>query len=356
MVDDEMNTNYLSTSYARILFRHLRLSEQSCAPFFEGTNLSFEELMTLDSRVSYLDQIRLFENAISLSNQPELGLTVGARFHLSSHGPLGIAIFSSADLVKGLETLIKYSETRAQFVHFESEIIDAEYHIKIKENLDLGNLKCFLSETTVCSIYSAITFFTEIPGFTGRICFNYAKPDYFDAYQKVFGKQILFDQPFTEIIFPQSLLLMPSPVADQVQHIEAINQCEQLLGNLDNTKPEVKKISVSERVTLLIRENPGRLWSLNEISNKLHVSARTLIRKLKREETQFKTLRDEVTKQQTLRYLTDEKLSIECIGELLGFSDVSSFRRSFKRWFNETPIQMANRLRETDRTHSNSRG
>ena len=348
MVDDEMNTNYLSTSYARILFRHLRLSEQSCAAFFEGTNLSYEALMTLNSRVSYLDQIRLFENAIALSNQPELGLTVGSRLHLSSHGPLGIAIFSSANLLSGLETLIKYSETRAQFVHFEGELIGTEYHIKIRENLDLGGLKYFLSETTVSSIYSAITFFTEIPGFTGRVCFSYAKPDYFDAYQSAFGNQILFDQPVTEIIFSQSLLLMPSPVADHVQHIEAINQCEQLLGNLEKPKPDVKEKSVTESVTLLIRENPGRLWSLNEIAIKLHVSSRTLIRRLKCENMQFKLIRDEVIKQQTLNYLTDAKLSIESIGELLGFSDVSSFRRSFKRWFNETPIQMANRIRKTN--------
>jgi len=356
MVNDEMNTNYLSTSYARILFRHLRLSEQSCSAFFEGTNLSYNELMTLDSRVSYLDQIRLFENAIVLSNQPELGITVGARFHLSSHGPLGIAIFSSANLLCGLETLIKYSETRAQFVHFEGELIDTEYHIRIKENIDLGSLKNFLSETTVSSIYSAITFFTEIPGFTGRVCFDFAKPDYFDAYQRAFGNQILFDQPFTEIIFPQSLLLISSPVADQVQHLEAISQCNQLLANLGSSNTKVKEMSVSESVTLLIRENPGRLWSLNEIANKLHVSSRTLIRKLKSENTQFKFIRDEVIQQQTLKYLTDKKLSIESIGELLGFSDVSSFRRSFKRWFNETPIQMANRLRKTDNSHTDSRG
>jgi len=351
-----METNYLSTSYARILFRHLRLSESTSAPFFAGTDLSFEELMSLDSRVSYHDQIRLFENAITLSKQPALGLTVGARFHLSSHGPLGIAIFSSADLKTGIETLIKYSQTRAQFVHFEGLLINREYHIRIKENLDLGSLQYFLSETTVSSIYSAITFFTEIPDFTGRICFSYSPPSYIEAYTQAFGDNILFDQPYTEIIFPESLLSTPSPVADEFQHREAINQCDKLLTSLTDLHRITKGTTVSENVSALISENPGRLWSLDEIASKLHFCSRTLIRKLKGENTQFKNIRDEVLKQQTLNYLTDNKLSIESIGALLGFSEVSSFRRSFKRWFNETPIQMATRLRKVDRTNSNSKG
>lgn len=354
-LDIVMETNYLSTSYARILFRHLRLSENTCAPFFAGTNLSFQELMSLDSRVSYRDQIRLFENAISISERPDLGLTVGARFHLSSHGSLGIAIFSSPNLKIGIETLIKYSETRAQFVHFEGALINDEYHIRIRENLDLGKLKYFLQETTVSSIYSAITFFTEIPGFNGRICFNYSQPQYIETYQQSFGDNILFDQPFTEIVFSKSLLLTSSPVADETQHQEAINQCNKLLACLNNLNSTSKHASVSDNVASIIAENPGRLWSLNEIAVKLHFSSRTLIRKLKLENTQFKIIRDNVLKQQTLNYLSDSKLSIECIGDLLGFSDVSSFRRSFKRWFNETPIQLANRLRKTEIIHSDSR-
>jgi len=225
-------------------------------------------------------------------------------------------------------------------------LVNNAYHIRIKENLNLGNLKYFLNETTVSSIYSAITFFTEIPGFTSKICFNYSKPSYSDSYIQAFGENVFFEQPFTEIVFPESLLLTPSPVADELQHQEAIQKCNKQLASLTGLNSEVDEKSVSETVTALISENPGRLWSLNEIATKLHSSSRTLIRKLNRENTKFRIIRDQVLKQQTLNYIIDEKLSIECIGELLGFNDVSSFRRSFKRWFNETPIQMANRLRK----------
>ena len=71
----------------------------------------------------------------------------------------------------------------------------------------------------------------------------------------------------------------------------------------------------------------------------LSMSSRTLIRKLESEGTKFQAIRDELAQQQAINYLADGSLSVESVGHLMGFSDVSSFRRSFKRWFGETPAQ-----------------
>ena len=81
------------------------------------------------------------------------------------------------------------------------------------------------------------------------------------------------------------------------------------------------------------------------MAEKLHVSPRTLIRKLESEGTRFQVLRDEMAKKQVLNYLGDANLSVESVGHLMGFSDVSSFRRSFKRWFGETPSQYIAKFR-----------
>lgn len=74
------------------------------------------------------------------------------------------------------------------------------------------------------------------------------------------------------------------------------------------------------------------------------MSPRTVIRKLESEGTKFQAVRDEVAKQQAANYLSDASLSVESVGHLMGFSDVSSFRRSFKRWFGETPLQYIERV------------
>lgn len=344
-----MPIDYLSQAYPRILFRYLRLSESTCMPFFTGTKLCYSDLMSLNCQISYLDQIQLFQNAISISKQPDLGLTIGRRLHLSAHGPLGIAISSSANLRCGIDTLIKYSSSQLQFAHFEGLIKGNEYHFIIKENLNLAGLQAFLMETTVSAIFSAIAFFTEEVNICGRICFSYSAPSYIKSYQAIFGENIIFDQSSTRIIFPKFLLSTPSPVADALQHQGAIIQCKKLINSINNIKSNlcIKNSQVSEKVATIITQNPGRLWSLNEVAEKLHISSRTLIRRLKSECTQFKNIHDDIILKQSFNYLSDDKLSIESISELLGFSDVSSFRRCFKRIVNETPIAVANRLRSS---------
>jgi AraC-like DNA-binding protein len=65
------------------------------------------------------------------------------------------------------------------------------------------------------------------------------------------------------------------------------------------------------------------------------------MRKLDSAGTKFQAVRDNVSKEQAADYLKDPSLSVESVGHLMGFSDTSSFRRSFrpsfKHWFGETP-------------------
>ncbi len=87
------NHAHPSSSYARILFRHLRLSEENCGAYFQGTNVSYQEMMTLDGTIPRDDFVRIYRNALAISDRADLGLSVGSQLHLSTHGPLGVATF-----------------------------------------------------------------------------------------------------------------------------------------------------------------------------------------------------------------------------------------------------------------------
>ncbi len=69
----------------------------------------------------------------------------------------------------------------------------------------------------------------------------------------------------------------------------------------------------------------------------LGLSSRTLMRRLQEEGITFQKLRDNVLKQQSLDYLKNNNMSVEATAIALGFSDTSSFRRTFKRWFGQKP-------------------
>lgn len=327
-----------SASYARILLRHLRLSREDSQEYFAGTDLSYDALMALDETASPEDLMQIYRNALTLSGQPHLGLAVGSQLHLSTHGPLGVATFSGPDLRSAITVIAKYSRIRIDFINFSVTESAQGMTVRCVETFDLQDLRAFITESVLSSLFAVIEHFAGAGQFGGWVYCAYPEPGYGQQYRDHFGPNITFDHSATEIFIPESLLSIPSPVADPALHQQSVAICEQHLSEFTTGEPGTAR-SVQETVAQLMSENPGRLWTLNEVAKKLHMSSRTLIRKLDAEGTKFQMVRDEVAKQQAIRYLSDGNLTVESIGHLLGFSDASSFRRSFKRWFGETPSE-----------------
>ncbi|MGI9288234.1 MAG: AraC family transcriptional regulator ligand-binding domain-containing protein [Pseudomonadales bacterium] len=339
------NHKHPSSSYARMLFRHLRLSEANCQAYFEGTNVSYEELMTLDGTIPRDDFTQIYRNALAISDCEDLGLSVGTQLQLSAHGPLGVATFSGPDLRTGLGLLAKFGQTRTEFFNITISEHTEGLKVDFAETFDLDDLRVFVTESVLSGLFSAITFFVGVDQFKGQVCFAYPKPSYGHKYRDHFGDNIKFNHSATEVFVSESILSMPSPGADPVMHQEAVAICERQLNAIKAGEAGTPVLSTEEAVANLMFENPGRIWTLNEVAAKLHMSPRTVIRKLESEGTKFQIVRDEQAKKQVANYLTDASLSVESIGHLMGFSDVSSFRRSFKRWFGETPSQYIARVR-----------
>ena len=328
-----------SSNYARILFRHLRLSEENHQGYFQGTNVSYDELMSLDGTISGDELSRMYRNALAISDKEDIGLSVGLQLHLSAHGPLGVATYSGPNLRTALTLLATYGQTRTEFFDISLSEHPKGLKVNFAETRDLGDLRVFVTESVFSGLFSAIHFFVGSGQFNGECLFAYPKPSYGRVYRDRFGHKITFDHSATEVIVPEPLLSTPSIVADPVLHQQAVAICEAHLQQIRTGEITQTERSTEQVISKLISDNPGKLWTLNDVAANLHLSPRTLIRKLNAEGTTFQRVRDSLAKQQVISYLAEASLSIESIGHLVGFSDTSSFRRSFKRWFGETPSQ-----------------
>jgi AraC-like DNA-binding protein len=80
-----------------------------------------------------------------------------------------------------------------------------------------------------------------------------------------------------------------------------------------------------------------RVPRLKQAAAHLGVSTRTIIRSLARQETSFHKLVEEERKAGALALLADSSLRLTEVANALGFSDVSSFGRSVRKWFGESP-------------------
>jgi len=74
-----------------------------------------------------------------------------------------------------------------------------------------------------------------------------------------------------------------------------------------------------------------------DVAKQLHMSARTLQRKLAEANTTYLQLLDDTRKDLALRYLEDPRRTVTDITFSLGFSQPSAFTRAFKRWTGRSP-------------------
>lgn len=73
------------------------------------------------------------------------------------------------------------------------------------------------------------------------------------------------------------------------------------------------------------------------VADRLAMTTRTLHRKLKSQNTSFRKLRDEVLVTKAKRLLAQDGIAIAEVSFLLGYSEVSTFYRAFKRWTGTVP-------------------
>jgi AraC-like DNA-binding protein len=90
------------------------------------------------------------------------------------------------------------------------------------------------------------------------------------------------------------------------------------------------------RKMLILNHETGGL-SVEEVAERMSVSKNLLWRRLKKENTNFLDIRDEVKRDIALSSLNDHELSISDIAYKTGFSDLSSFNKAFTKWTGQSP-------------------
>jgi AraC-like DNA-binding protein len=78
----------------------------------------------------------------------------------------------------------------------------------------------------------------------------------------------------------------------------------------------------------------------------LHLTTRTLQRRLDEEGTSFSALLAEVRRERALELMRRSGMDNAAIAWTLGFEDASAFSRAFKSWTGLSPRQHRDRLRD----------
>ena len=96
--------------------------------------------------------------------------------------------------------------------------------------------------------------------------------------------------------------------------------------------------SLSSRLRgLLSTELASGQPDLERLAGRLGVSPRTLQRRLRNEGSSFQRAVDEFRREMAASLLDNRQLAIKEVAFLLGYGDLSSFYRAFRRWHDTSP-------------------
>jgi AraC-like DNA-binding protein len=104
---------------------------------------------------------------------------------------------------------------------------------------------------------------------------------------------------------------------------------------------ELDKITHQESLTARIQRSllacSGTLPSLQTSARLLHMSPRTLHRRLETEGSSYRAIVEQVRHRLAMQHMRNPALSLQEIAYRLGYTDQANFRRAFKRWEGVAP-------------------
>jgi AraC-like DNA-binding protein len=92
-----------------------------------------------------------------------------------------------------------------------------------------------------------------------------------------------------------------------------------------------------DRVRRFIPSDQAGFRSLEQVATLVHLSPRTLKRRLAAQGVSFSALLDRERREKALVLLRSSRLGIDVVAERLDYSSASTFVRAFHRWTGTTP-------------------
>ncbi len=321
----------LSINYLRQVADQLTEMGIDVAPWLAAHELSLADLEQADTSVPW-DVVRaLFLEAEAITGEPALGLMVGERLRINNHGMVGYAAMNSGSVRQVVELLERFIPLRINLVMVSHQVDGNYLNLQIRELLPLGEVGPFLLGAVVVAVKNVLDFITLGTCQVAQANFTFTETFDRELVRSLFRCPVRYNQGWTGLSLPLEVVDQPLRTADPAAFEHAEKLCERELQNL------VSDASVSARVRRLMLAKQVNFPSLTVTARILHMTPRTLHRRLLDEGTSFQEILDEVRYSLAMEYLKSQDMTIQELAYTLGYGDTANFRRAFKRWTGVAP-------------------
>lgn len=302
-------------------------------PIFENFGLYEQDLQDSNKRCHAYIEIALWHHAQNIIKKPSIGLSAGRdTWHPSQLGTLGYAWLASSTLERAFHRLSRFQHLVTNAYEVDLEKTETLYIVSIrysKQNPAFQARSESIISTLLCMSRMNFGNNLQVQGVT----FVHAAPNKIKKYLKVFACKPEFSAPADSISFSLDDIKKKLPSAN---HIFAEMMDQSIIKALN--KLESNNIVSQVKSVVLEQLSCGKVTE-EDIAGLLNMSKRKLQLKLSEENVRFKSILDDIRSNMAKEYLNEQHLCLSEIAFLLGFSEVSSFSRAFKRWTGISPSQ-----------------
>lgn len=305
------------------------------APVFDRVGVDPAQRFDQSARLSRSQMNELHRAAFEATGDEALGLRVVNTFHPSHMGALGYAWLASATPRDAWRKMQLHSKIEADSFRLTWVEHGDEVHVGYFWDGDWDPIpsQIYMVMALLVHLHRRIAGPDAHPL---RIDFSTSEPADLAPFETHFQCPLAFDQPQELLVYPTAVMDQPTP--------RGLPELEQATEEM-----VVRYLAQRDKADILSQVRAALFECLPEgsvnatrIAEQLHMTDRTLRRRLDDEGLSFRELLNDVRQTLALRYIADKSLSLTEISYLLGFSEPSSFTRAFRGWTGRSPSEARN--------------
>lgn len=292
-----------------------------------AAGLDGDALDSADQRIPYASLGRLLGIAARETLCPHFGLASGQAWQLRDIGLAGEIARNCETVGDALRALVLYQRLNSgggvAFVIDHEASADFGYAI-YHPGIENGD------QIYAAVLAGGVNMLRELCGGVSpveTVLVPHAKPEWNEAYRRVFRCPVRFDADRAAIRFRSEWLARPVPGASPVRRRELEREAQRL-GPGDF----VDRVVRSLRTLLIVGRHSG-----DDVAQMLALHRRTLNRRLRAHGTSFQEVLDAVRYEAARQLLANAEIPMDEIAMTLGYSGLSAFQRTFRRWSGMTP-------------------
>jgi AraC-like DNA-binding protein len=297
-----------------------------------GTGVAKETLADIQARLPVPTMVGLFERARTLTREPAIGLHIGLAIRPTLYGNLGFAFMSASNIRESIDLAIRFSPIVTTSLRFRLRVEGRAAAIVVDELADFGSARDIVVLAVLVSLrqIGAILAGRDLTTSAAEIALP--EPWYAGKLAEA-NLSMRFDCPSHRLVFDARSLDVPYGMANPTALHVARAHCQQELDQFG------APTRWADSVRGLLARSERRFRSLEDVATTLHQSTRTLKRRLAAEGVSFSALRDDELRERATTLVRSSLLTYAEIAARLGYSNVTSFDRAFRRWTSATPVE-----------------